>query len=78
MILVITDHPSGLGSDDLFVVRRDGDGWGMPEHLPALVNTETYEYGPTLSPDGRWVVFTSHRNGSADVFRVARVDLGLP
>ena len=31
------------------------------------------DYNASFSPDGRWVVFTSERSGSADIFR-ARVD----
>jgi hypothetical protein len=70
IILAITDHPEGLGGDDLFLVRRQGDGWAPPVHLPAPINSGEYEYGPTLSPDGQWLYFTSHRDGTADLFRV--------
>lgn len=70
MILVITDHPSGLGGDDLFLVRRTAEGWGALVHLPAPINSEEYEYGPTLSADGRHLYFTSHRGGQADVYRI--------
>ena len=69
MILVVTDHPDGLGGDDLFVVRRQGDAWGAPFHAGPQINSEEYEYGPTLSGDGRHVFFTSHRGGTADVYR---------
>ncbi len=78
MILVVTDHPAGLGGDDLFLVRRDANRWSAPEHLPAPVNSEEYEYGPTLSPDGRYLYFTSHRGGNADVYRIALRVLGIP
>jgi hypothetical protein len=72
MILAITDHARGLGGDDLFLSRRSGTTWSAPEPLGAPINSPEYEYGPTLSPDGRWIYYTSHRrNGSADVYRVA-------
>ena len=77
MILVITDHPAGLGGDDLFVVTRTGGGWSEPRPLPAPINSSEYEYGPTLSPDGRILYYTSHRDGSADVYRVPVAELGL-
>jgi hypothetical protein len=70
MLLVITDHKDGLGGDDLFLSRRAGGSWSRPEHLPAPINSKEYEYGPSLSPDGRTLYFTSHRRGSADVYRV--------
>ena len=38
-----------------------------------LVPGTAIDYNASFSHDGRWVVFTSERNGSADIFR-ARVD----
>jgi ketosteroid isomerase-like protein len=77
LIVVVTDHPSGLGGDDLFLARRTSTGWTPLEHLPAPVNSEAYEYGPSLSPDGDTVYFTSHRRGSADLFAIPIRALGL-
>jgi Tol biopolymer transport system component len=77
MILVITDHPGGLGGDDLFLSRLEEGRWSEPRPLPAPVNSAEYEYGPTLSPDGSMLLFTSHRRGSADIYRVPVAGLGL-
>jgi hypothetical protein len=70
MILVVTDRPGGLGGDDLYTLVRQGAAWGAPVHLPAPINSNEYEYGPALSPDGRWLYFTSHRGGTGDIYRV--------
>ena len=70
MILVITDHPDGHGGDDLYLSRFDGHAWSAPENLGPEVNSEEYEYGPAVSPDAQYLYFTSHRGGSADVYRV--------
>jgi Tol biopolymer transport system component len=75
IILVVTDPPGGLGGDDLLFTRLDGDMWTAPTLFDGAVNTPEYEYGPTLSPDGRYLYFTSHRDGTADVWRVAVADL---
>ncbi len=77
MILVVTDHPDGRGGDDLFLVERGLAGWGEPMPLPGAINSEEYEYGPWLSRDGAWLYFTSHRRGSADIWRV-RTEGWLP
>ncbi len=71
MILVISNHPQGLGGDDLYLIRFDGESWSMPSNLGPGINTDEYEYGPTVSGDGRYMYFTSHRSGNADVYRVA-------
>jgi ketosteroid isomerase-like protein len=77
LIVVVTDHPLGLGGDDLFLSRRTANGWTPLEHIPAPINSAEYEYGPSLSPDGRMLYFTSHRRGSADVYRLPIAGLGL-
>jgi hypothetical protein len=74
MILVVTDPPGGLGGDDLLFARMEGDTWTAPTLLDGSINTPEYEYGPTVSPDG-WLYFTSHRDGTADVWRVPLADL---
>jgi Tol biopolymer transport system component len=71
MIFIVTGGPGGLGGDDLYAVAGDGTGWGQPVQLPAPINSNEYEYGPGFSPDGRWLYFTSHRNGTGDIFRVS-------
>lgn len=71
MLVVITNHPQGLGGDDLFLSRRVNGAWSALQHLPAPINSKEYEYGPSISPDGKMLYFTSHRRGGvADIYRV--------
>ena len=73
-----TDGPGGFGGDDLYIALKRGDGWSEPRNLGPDVNTSEYEYGPLVSPDGRTLLFTSHRNGAADLFEVPVADVGIP
>jgi TolB protein len=50
----------------LFVAAADASD----EH-PLLASADT-DYDPVWAPDGASIVFTSERNGSADLFRVTR------
>jgi TolB protein len=43
----------------------------------ALLPADGLDYSPTLSADGQWVVFTSERSGSADLYRVHTNGAGL-
>jgi TolB protein len=43
------------------------DAGGRNEH--ALPHSES-EYSPSLTPDGKWIVFTSERAGQADLYRM--------
>jgi hypothetical protein len=75
MVFVITDHPEGFGGDDLWAsFFRDGV-WTDPVNLGPEVNTSQYEYGPAVSPDGRYLYFSSHRRGLGDIYRIQLSEL---
>src|SRR6266487_1181489 len=56
----------GLGLSDLWVSTRRGanDPWSTPENPGAPLNSAAFEQQPSLSFDGRSLVFTSNRPGS--------------
>jgi Tol biopolymer transport system component len=70
MILAITDHPEGYGGDDLYVSRFADGAWSEPINLGPEINTAEYEYGPWVTADGQYLLFTSHRTGPSHVYRV--------
>ena len=51
---------------DIWIANENGSN---PQRLTAHVARDTF---PRLSPDGRWVAFTSDRFGNADVFLDSR------
>jgi len=59
------------GQIGLFVAARDGSG-----ERPLLA-THDMDYDPVWSPDGQSIVFTSDREGSADLFRIKPDGSGL-
>jgi TolB protein len=61
-------QPGQLG---LFVASSDGS-----DERPLLASSDT-DYDPTWAPDGKSIVFTSDRSGSADLFRVNPDGSGL-
>ncbi|HXS92182.1 MAG TPA: hypothetical protein VN705_22685 [Steroidobacteraceae bacterium] len=48
-------------SMDLFLVRRQGSGWGTPSHLGEELNTAGSDAEPRLSPDLKTLYFSSER-----------------
>ncbi len=59
-----SNRPGGLGANDIYRSRRDGQGrWTAPENLGAPVNTPGREYDPLIAPDGSWLAFASERPG---------------
>src|SRR5579883_1072697 len=52
------------GQTGLYIADSDGGG-----ERPLLAAPAT-DYDPAWAPDGSWIVFTSEREGSADLYRV--------
>src|SRR4029077_6519899 len=59
------------GQLNLFVAASDGSD----EH-PLIASTDT-DYDPVWAPNGGSIVFTSERNGSAELYRVKADGSGL-
>lgn len=65
LLFTSDDRPDGLGRGDIYVSRRTGEGWSTPRNLGPEVNSPQYDFAPRLTPDGRYLVFSSNR-GPAD------------
>ncbi len=54
--------PDSDGSIDLYVTFREGDGtWSAAVNLGPEVNSPSADKFPSLSPDGKYLFFVSHR-----------------
>ncbi len=58
-------------NDDIFIADADGT------HARPLLPNPANDYNASFSQDGKWIVFTSERNGSADIYRVHPDGSGL-
>lgn len=56
---------------DIFIADADGSN-----AKPLLAHSES-DYNASFSPDGKWIFFTSERNGSANIYRVRADGKGL-
>jgi Tol biopolymer transport system component len=61
----------GPSAAELFIANADGSG----EHK--LFANAGFDYDASFSADGKWIVFTSERAGSADVYRARPDGTGL-
>ena len=63
-LIIVSRGLTGEGGADLFISRRTDQGtWGKPENLGNAVNSPFADFAPGLSPDGRYLYFTSERPG---------------
>ena len=69
-LLFQSNRPGTLGSMDLYVsFRREDGSWGEPINFGAPVNTEWSEFGPYVSPDGKYLFFSSSRGFGPEEYR---------
>lgn len=62
MVLSIRGRKDSLGAHDLYVSFRVGDdGWSEPRNLGKTVNSPSDDWLSSLSPDGKYLFFTSFR-----------------
>jgi hypothetical protein len=76
MIIFSSDRPGGVGRADIYISRLENGRWSEPKNLGVAVNSEASEYGAMLSPDGRFLFFTSSRTGMEDIYWVSADVLG--
>ena len=73
-----SDRPAGMGNVDIWAVRRDciDCPWGAPFDLK--INSPQSDGGPSFSPDGHYLFFSSSRDGgygSDDIWVSYREDV---
>ncbi len=66
-----------LGPSQASLFISNADGTGERALTPALAETGALDYNPSWSPKGDWVLFTSERAGSADLYRIRPDGTGL-
>jgi Tol biopolymer transport system component len=72
-IIWVPAFPAGYTDHIYALYLSNPDG---SQERPLLASSES-NYNPSFSADGRWIVFTSERFGSGDVFRVHPDGSGL-
>ena len=69
----VTDRKGEKSSTDIYVVEKNGKKWGEAEPLPMHVNTKGRETTPYITPDGRFLFYSSNGltgMGGLDVYVV--------
>jgi len=70
-LVFTSNRPGGFGSADLYICFRQDEGtWSAPANMGESINSEKYDYCPILSPDEKYLFFSSSRSGNGDVYWV--------
>jgi hypothetical protein len=76
LVFTSINRPGGFGKGDLWVAQADATGrFATPKNLGPAINTAEEEFHPTITPDGRALMFiqrnTSRPDGNAEAMWVA-------
>ena len=63
LVFTSCDSRNSLGSCDLYISKKIGEEWSVPENLGENINTSAWEAQPSLSNDGSVLYFSSERKG---------------
>jgi WD40-like Beta Propeller Repeat len=50
-----------LGNADLYITYNENGVWSKPVNFGQPINTKARDYGPRISPDGKYLLFSSER-----------------
>jgi Tol biopolymer transport system component len=71
MIFASSNRDDGYGKCDLYITFRESDGsWGTPLNMGPDINSPAQDWCPVVSHDGKYLFFTSFRNGSCNAWWV--------
>jgi outer membrane protein OmpA-like peptidoglycan-associated protein/Tol biopolymer transport system component len=57
------DRPDGMGNADIYISRKVGNKWERANNVGMPINTPGWDGEPSLSADGRTLLFSSVRSG---------------
>jgi len=71
MIISIYGRSDDFGGGDLYVSFQDAENeWSPPKNLGATINSNKRDFCPMVTPDGKYLFFSSKRLGVGDIFWV--------
>jgi Tol biopolymer transport system component len=70
-VIFASNRAGSFGDSDLYISFRTPAGaWATPRNMGEPINSVGPEYTPMLSPDGKYLFFTSGRGGPDDIYWV--------
>lgn len=56
-----SDRPGGFGDHDLYICFNENGKWSNPKNMGSTINTSGWEMAPSLTPDGKYLLFTRRK-----------------
>jgi len=74
-LIVCQQKDGGFGQFDLYIYfKKSDDSWTDPINMGENINSEEYEFRPYVTPDGKYLFFTSNRPKKENTSNIYWVD----
>ena len=71
LIVSVYGRDDGFGGADLYISFLEAEGsWSPLKNMGSAVNSAQRDFCPVVSPDGKYLFFSSKRNSEGDIFWV--------
>jgi hypothetical protein len=71
LIVSIYGREGGFGKGDLYIsFHRPGGEWSPLKNMGSAINSDKRDFCPMVTPDGKYLFFSSKREGEGDIFWV--------
>lgn len=76
ILYFVSDKPGSIGENDIWMVERTEEGWGIPKNLGEEINTPGNEVFPFVHSDGTLYFSSDSRVGlgGLDIFKATKDD----
>lgn len=61
--LTMCNRQGNFGTCDIYTADRTGNRWSRPRNMGATINSRSWDGHPTISADGKTLIFSSTRSG---------------
>jgi outer membrane protein OmpA-like peptidoglycan-associated protein len=68
LLLLSGEFTETFGKFDIYMSKKEKNGWSTPYHFPAPINTKYQDEGGNLTADGQALLFSSDRPGGIGKF----------
>ena len=65
-ILLGSFAQDSLGNADLYISYNKNGAWQKPVNLGPTINTRARDYSPRISPDGKYLIYSSEKGFPTD------------
>jgi hypothetical protein len=71
-LIFSSDRTGGYGNNDLYITfKKNNTSWTNPKNLGPKINSEGSDFSPSITPDGKFLLFAKDNRVTRDIYWVS-------